>query len=146
MAFGLEFKRLREEAGISAQKLADTIGLDADRLRKWEQKDLTPRFDDAQIIERFFGLSIEKIAELKSIKKFLNVPHGTSNQIIPDIDFIQKTIDRMLTDRERAITVIEQMTTLLVQKNKRDMEPAGTPEPGSEGATNIKERQRAKNQ
>jgi transcriptional regulator with XRE-family HTH domain len=145
MAFGLEFKRLREEAGISAQKLADTIGLDADRLRKWEQKDLTPRFDDAQIIERFFGLSIEKIAELKSIKKFLNVPHGTSNQIIPDIDFIQKTIDRMLTDRERAITVIEQMATLLVQKNQKDVEPAATPEPDSEKTTRIKRQDAVKN-
>ena len=39
MGFGIEIKRLREDGGFSAQKLADAIGIDAERLRKWEQKD-----------------------------------------------------------------------------------------------------------
>jgi len=81
MSFGTEIKRLREDAKISVQKIADKIGVDADRWRKWEEKDLTPRIEDANLIETFFGMDIEKIMKLHSIKKFLIVPHekSTSN-------------------------------------------------------------------
>jgi phage repressor protein C with HTH and peptisase S24 domain len=81
MAFGLEIKRLRDEAPISAQKLADFIGIKADRLRKWEEKDLTPRLEDVQKIEEFFGIDLEQIMNLKSIKKFLNVPYINKSKI-----------------------------------------------------------------
>lgn len=77
MAFGKEIKRLREDVPISAQKLADIIGIDADRLRKWEQKDLDPRHEDAMLIERFFGIDLKSVMALKSIKKFLNTQAGT---------------------------------------------------------------------
>jgi len=40
MGFGNNLKRLREEAGLSVQKIADKIGVDAGRWRKWEEKDL----------------------------------------------------------------------------------------------------------
>lgn len=75
MAFGADIKRLREESRISAQKLADLIGIDAERLRKWEQKDLSPRDQDTKKIEKFFGISLEEIGKLHSIKKFLKVPN-----------------------------------------------------------------------
>jgi len=75
VGFGGDIKKLREGAGISVQKLADKIGVNADRLRKWEEKDLTPRFDDAQTIEAFFGMDLAKISQLKSIKEFIIVPH-----------------------------------------------------------------------
>jgi hypothetical protein len=88
-------------------------------------------------LKREFGIG------LQNANKKVFISHTAD---VPDIDFIQKTIDRMLTDRERAITVIEQMATLLVQKNQKDVEPAATPEPGSEGTVKIKERQRTKNQ
>jgi transcriptional regulator with XRE-family HTH domain len=71
MALGKEIKRLREDVPISAQKLADRIGIDADRLRKWEQKDLDPRHDDVMLIEDFFGMDIKRVMSLSSIKKFL---------------------------------------------------------------------------
>lgn len=77
MAFGKEIKRLREDVPISAQKLADRIGIDADRLRKWEQKDLDPRHDDVILIEAFFGMEIKEVMSLTSIKKFL----GTNENI-----------------------------------------------------------------
>lgn len=76
MAFGKEIKRLREEVPISAQKLADLIGIDVERMRKWEQKDMDPRHEDAMKIEGFFGMDLKAVMALKSIKKFLSVPHG----------------------------------------------------------------------
>ena len=75
MAFGKDIKKLREEAPISVQKLADLIGVDADRWRKWEQKDLDPRLEDTQLIEAFFGMTLNQIRKLTSIKKFLKVPN-----------------------------------------------------------------------
>ncbi|HYD90250.1 MAG TPA: helix-turn-helix transcriptional regulator [Flavobacterium sp.] len=83
MGFGLDIKRLREEVPISAQRLADKIGIDADRLRKWEQKDLTPRLEDVQKIESFFGMELSALQKLKSIKNFLKVPHETRAQEVP---------------------------------------------------------------
>jgi len=77
MSFGKEIKRLREDVPISAQKLADYIGIDADRLRKWEQKDMDPRHEDVVKIEAFFGMDLKAIMGLKSIKKFLTKPVGT---------------------------------------------------------------------
>ena len=74
MAFGKDIKKLREEAPISVQKLADLIGVDADRWRKLEQKDLDPRLEDTQLIESFFGMTLNQIRRLTSIKKFLKVP------------------------------------------------------------------------
>lgn len=78
MAFGTEIKRLREDANISVKKIADKIGVNPDRWRKWEEKDLTPRLEDAQLIESFFGMEISKVGNLQSIKKFLIVPRGSS--------------------------------------------------------------------
>lgn len=65
MGFGLEIKRLREGTGMSAQKFATLIGVDAERLRKWEQKDFAPRDEDRTAIENFFGMRLEQIMKLK---------------------------------------------------------------------------------
>lgn len=83
MGFGTELKRLREKTGLSAQKMADLLDVDADRLRKWEQRDLTPRYEDRQKIEVFFGMDLDAIAKLSAIDKFLKVP----NQ---EVSFIEK--------------------------------------------------------
>lgn len=74
MSFGKEMKRLREEANMSVQKIADMIGVNADRWRKWEEKDLKPRMEDGIIIEAFFGMGIRDLTKLESIKEFLKVP------------------------------------------------------------------------
>jgi hypothetical protein len=46
MAFGAEIKKLREDAGISVDKLTALIGVKAGRWRKWEEKDFDPRDED----------------------------------------------------------------------------------------------------
>lgn len=61
MGFGKEIKRLRSDAGVSAKKLADLIGVDSERLRKWELYDFEPRAEDQYKIENFFGNNLEDI-------------------------------------------------------------------------------------
>lgn len=46
----------------------------------------------------------------------------------PSLTFIQGTIERMLSDRERALSVIEQLTPLLIKKGTVLMAPPGTKE------------------
>lgn len=94
MGFGFTIKKLREDAGISVEKLTGLIGVKATRWRKWEEKDLNPRDDDQRRIEDFFKTDIEKVVTLKSIKEFLDVPNyvmrtqknmeGNSVQAKPD--------------------------------------------------------------
>lgn len=67
MGFGIEIKRLRNDSNISAKKLADLIGIDSERLRKWESNDFEPRMEDKIKIEKFFGKSLEQIIKLKKI-------------------------------------------------------------------------------
>lgn len=80
MAFGKEIKRLREKANLSAQKLADAIGIDADRLRKWEQKDMDPRDEDTKKIEAYFGMGITEVMLLDALK-FQEVPMATPDAL-----------------------------------------------------------------
>ena len=125
MAFGAEIKRLREDARISVKKLADKIGVNADRWRKWEEKDLTPRIEDAEIIEGFFGMDLSKIVKLPSIKEFLIVPRE-KNQV-PNIepgqlDLIKEVIqikERQLAIQAALAVVISELTPLIVKSTGR---------------------------
>ncbi len=65
MAFGKEFKRLRIKAGISAAEAAKWIGVNDERLRKWEQRDADPKdLNDIQKIEDYFETQIGKLDNL----------------------------------------------------------------------------------
>jgi phage repressor protein C with HTH and peptisase S24 domain len=83
MGTGKEIKRLRLKAHLSAEKAAGLIGIDAERLRKWEAKDLEPRADDAKTIKDFFGLELDQLNTLQSFNFFQNVPRETSNDKKP---------------------------------------------------------------
>lgn len=72
MAFGSEIKRLRNVHHISAGVLAAAIGIDAERLRSWEKKDLNPRHEDAILIEDYFKTPIGKFSDLEKLPKVPN--------------------------------------------------------------------------
>lgn len=74
MAFGRHIRLLREKKNISAQKIADYLGVDASRLRKWEEKDLNPRDEDTKKIELAFGIPMASIMKLKELPEFQTVP------------------------------------------------------------------------
>jgi transcriptional regulator with XRE-family HTH domain len=67
MATGKEIRRLREtqERKISVAKAASLIGVDSERLRKWEQKDIDPYDNsDIQKIEKYFGVPLHNLKDL----------------------------------------------------------------------------------
>jgi transcriptional regulator with XRE-family HTH domain len=69
MAFGSEIKRLRNIHNVSAQLLADAIGIDSERLRSWEKQDLNPRSDDQRAIEKYFGMPLQQLVSLDRLPK-----------------------------------------------------------------------------
>lgn len=78
MGFGKEIKRLRAtKPGLSAQGMADALGVKVARLRKWEEKDMSPRYEDAVLIEKFFDMKQEEIMKLNDLNKFEFVPRET---------------------------------------------------------------------
>jgi transcriptional regulator with XRE-family HTH domain len=64
---GEELKRIRLLNELSARKFAEYVGIDAARLRKWEDYGINPKEADTEIIENFFNVPID---ELNKIKKF----------------------------------------------------------------------------
>jgi len=76
MSAGSELKRIRgENNNVSVQKIAAKIGVDAERWRKWEAKDLNPREEDQLKIEKFFGVDIQELNKIHKVKfSSKNVP------------------------------------------------------------------------
>jgi transcriptional regulator with XRE-family HTH domain len=104
MAFGSDIKRLRTSSGYTVRGLADAIGINADRLKQWEIKDLDPKIDDRQLIEIFFERKLleiqalseipdnikEKIVPLRDIPKQKNKKHNKGEAIqVPFEDFME---------------------------------------------------------
>lgn len=116
MAFGAEIKRLREHANISVQKIAELIGVDPERWRKWEQKDMTPRKEDGDKIEAFFGMDLAELMELKSIKEFLNVPHERTEDLKVAIGATEERLIRI----EAHLEVYESALAGLLSEKKAD--------------------------
>lgn len=73
MGFGKHIKNLRNKKRISAEKLAIILGVDADRLRKWEAKDMSPRENDTRSIENAFGMKMDEILNLEELPDFQKV-------------------------------------------------------------------------
>lgn len=67
MATGAELKRIRATNNLSAQQLAALVGIDLDRLKKWEQRDQNPRAQDAEKLLSFFG--VQALADLTQVSK-----------------------------------------------------------------------------
>lgn len=136
MAFGKEIKRLRDDMNLSAQKLADLIGIKADRLRKWEELDLNPRDEDVEKIESFFKMSINEIVKLTSIKKFIRADHPIQ---------IEKELNSLLSHHEERLIRIEAALQVLGEKFaeiKYDSTGATISETLSELENSIKARYR----
>jgi transcriptional regulator with XRE-family HTH domain len=91
MATGKEIKRLR--GSLSAAAAAEMIGVDVERLRKWEQRDADPK-DSADIIavENYFGVSLDKLSKLDN---FQFVPKGANSGNRQDSDFQAKYLKLM---------------------------------------------------
>lgn len=125
MAAGKEIKRLREaqERKVSVAKAASLIGVDPERLRKWEQRDADPtEAEDIGKIQNYFGVFI---SELKNLDSFqfrsqgsykLDTTIRTSNQPLP---FETKALPANF-DRNQFIETLKTYATV-VQKNNETL-------------------------
>lgn len=96
MAFGKELLRLREKAGLTPAKLAKKLGVDAARLRKWEERDSNPKQEDQVLIESAFGLTIEEIKLLDELPKTFNEEIFVKDALAT---MLQNQIELMTTTR-----------------------------------------------
>lgn len=89
MPAGEHLKRLREKANISVAKAADLVGVDADRWRKWEQRNADPKDSgDTNKILTFFQIS--EIGDLCRLENFQFVPNKESLRL-PGLQAVQIT-------------------------------------------------------
>jgi transcriptional regulator with XRE-family HTH domain len=78
MAVGKDLKRLR--GNLSAQKVADLIGVAVEKYRKWETRDAAPKdADDIRAVESYFG---RPMTELKSLDNFQFIPRETEEATV----------------------------------------------------------------
>ena len=89
MAFGKEIKRIKENQKLTAARVAEILGVSADRLRKWMQKDLNPKEDDVIIMERKLGMSIEEIMNLEKLPLIQKVPNSDETIYVNDKDLFE---------------------------------------------------------
>jgi transcriptional regulator with XRE-family HTH domain len=81
MAAGKEIKRLRiGDGNRSAQEVADLIGVKAERLRKWESRDVDPKdTGDIKALEKYFKVQITKLKDLESFQFYKPIDITSEN-------------------------------------------------------------------
>jgi|ERR1700749_1362669 len=81
MGVGTQIKRIRDLNDLSAVKMASLIGVDVERLRKWESKNLNPRREDSDKIEEFFKVPISELSKIdKIVYSSKNVPREAAKR------------------------------------------------------------------
>lgn len=77
MPAGEQIKRLRGR--ISAQEAANLIGVDVERLRKWESRNANPKdSNDIKAVESYFGVTLN---ELYKLENFQFIPRATNGAV-----------------------------------------------------------------
>lgn len=125
MAAGKEIKRLR--GSISVQKVASLIGVDVERLRKWEQRDADPKDSgDVAAVEAYFG---RPISELSRLDNFQFVPRTLSlKSTSPVAEYRDKYIlllEKLNQEKDREIKEIHEKFTAferMLTEAKRNQE------------------------
>lgn len=114
MTIGKELKRIRElNKPMSVAKFAKYVGVNAARLRKWEDAGVNPKQEDISTIENYFGVPGD---ELYKIGKFKFYSKENKNNPTKDEQIIALTITVKILQKEverlRA-KVFNESTTLI---------------------------------
>lgn len=121
MGFGKEIKRLREEANTTAQQIVNAIELESlNRYKSWEQGDFTPKFEDRQLIESFFKMTLEEISQLKTLPIDIVERIQESNQVFKNLKIVFSLFkDAISPDptRERIKKVIGELRRIFPLKD-----------------------------
>ena len=64
--FAERLKDLRDEAGISQEKLADELGVSHGIISFWETGKREPKLSNLVLIAEYFGVSIDYLAGLEN--------------------------------------------------------------------------------
>lgn len=106
---GERLKKIREAKKWSVRKFASEAEVDQSQLNKIEKGELP-------ITKNILDKLVSKYRLERNYILFgTDVPRETKFSSIPDSQFIKSTIDRMLTDREKALAVIEEMAAYLIK-------------------------------
>lgn len=109
MAAGKEIKRLR--GNVSAAKAANLIGVDPERLRKWEERNVDPKdVGDISAVEAYFGCTLK---ELEQLDNFQFSPKEKVPTMAPDEDLLKRAIFNLTEDKLKSTAVITELTGLL---------------------------------
>lgn len=109
MAAGKEIKRLR--GNVSAAKAANLMGVDPERLRKWEERNVDPKdVGDINAVESFFGCTLK---DLETLDNFQFSPKEKVPVKAPQDEDLKKAILNLSQDKLESTAVIRQLTGLL---------------------------------
>ena len=119
---GKELKRIRELNELSARKFAQYIGIDADRLRKWESAGHNPKEEDALLIEDYFKVGLE---DLNKIQKFQFFSKAKDNVKVEEPagtitgTYTGKYTDEIVRDLAHSAAVVGESNKLLSAANTK---------------------------
>ena len=63
-------KKLRDEKGLSTDKVANDLGVQRKTLKNWENGETSPKLNDAIMLADYYGVSLEYIAMRDSYKSY----------------------------------------------------------------------------
>lgn len=120
MAIGKEIKRLREGAGVSAENLAKWLGVNVDKLRKWELRDTNPKPADRVAIEKYFDCPTVELDKLDKFEFYdpvkLDETHELHEPMAPYTKDYQAKYYKMLEDDNKTLRELVVTLRSLVQK------------------------------
>lgn len=100
-------KKLRLEAGISQQKLADIIGTSQQSVNKYENHNVEPDINSLIKLADFFGTSVDYL-----------IGHTEINHIIEEVyEYDLNDDEAKLVDEYRKLTVNEKQSIINIVKN-----------------------------
>jgi transcriptional regulator with XRE-family HTH domain len=130
MAAGKEIRRLRDK--VSAQQVATLIGVDAAKLRKWEQRDANPKDSgDITKVEKYFGTKIDQLHKLETFQ-FIPKPDpgATSSGPLSELTMFnfsessRKLAESILIDAENRRNLIAENKILVQMVRAKPIEDA----------------------
>lgn len=118
---GKQLKRIRLLNGLSVQKFANYVGLNADRLRKWEERGVNPKDGDAEIISNYFEVPIDELHRIEkfkfSSKKVQKEP--VENLPPPESETVKTLVNtnaKLVDQSQSQSNVIASLTSMLERK------------------------------
>lgn len=137
MAAGKEIKRLRGK--LAASKAAAFIGVDPEKLRKWEQRDVDPKdYADILAVEHYFGCHIKDLSKLDNFQFSPKPTNGALKEADASYGkaYLEESVKNLSETEKINARNIERLISLLEFKIGFVGQP-DLPEPGTPGTVAI---------